>query len=99
MLIFAHTAFLLCAAEVARLPGSTCSQATQQLHSVDLEVWSKLAKRALIKLLASKFTRDFDCDWQRINVFSYCVTLTRVLLPQIISYSIYKRAGSCGYGM
>ncbi len=27
---------------------------------------------------------DFDCDWQHLNVFSHCLTLTRVL--QMISY-------------
>ena len=59
------------------------------LHSVDLEVWNKLAKRARIKRIASKYARVFDSDWQRVNVFSHshCVTLKRVLLTQIISYS------------
>ncbi len=54
--------------------------------------WSmeKLAKRARIKPIASKFTHDFDCDWQRVNMFSRCVTLTHILLPQIISYSDTK---------
>ena len=51
---------------------------------------SKPAKRACIKHVASKFGRDFDCDWQRVNAFSHCVTLTRVLFPQIISYSDTK---------
>ena len=58
--------------------------------SVDFEVWSKLAKHARINLIASKFVHDFDCDWQRVNAFSHCVTLTRVLLLQIISYSVTK---------
>ena len=40
--------------------------------------------------IASKCARDFDCDWQRVNAFSHCVSLTRVLLPQIISYSDTK---------
>ncbi len=76
------------------------------IHSVDLEVWSKLAKRARILRIASKYARDFDCDLQRVNASSHCVSLTRVLLPQIISYSDtkvpvlvvmeYKRA-SVGY--
>ncbi len=38
----------------------------------------------------SKFARDFDRDLQDVNAFSHCVTLTRVLLPQIISYSDTK---------
>ncbi len=41
------------------------------------------------KLLDGKFC-DFDCDWQRVNAFSNCVTLIRVLLSQIISYSDTK---------
>ncbi len=62
------------------------------VHSVDLEVWSKLAKRARIKRIASKFARDFECDLQRVNAFSHCVTLTSVLhvLPQVISCSDIK---------
>ena len=40
--------------------------------------------------IVSKFARDFDCDWQRVNAFSHCVTLTRVLLLQINSYSDTK---------
>ena len=60
------------------------------LHSVDLEVWSKLAECACIKRTASKCVRDFDCDWECVNAFSHCVTLRRVLLPQIISYSDTK---------
>ncbi len=62
----------------------------EHIYSVDLEVWSNLAKRALIKCTASKCARDFDCDWQRVNAFSHCVTLTRIPLPQIISYSDTK---------
>ena len=58
-------------------------------NSVDSEVWNKLAKRARIKRIASKCACDFDCAWQRANAFSHCVTLTRVLLPQI-SYSDIK---------
>ena len=69
------------------------------LYSVDLEVWSKLAKRAQIKGIASKFERDFECDLQRVNAFSHCVSLTRVLLPQIISCSDTKVFGFCCYGM
>ncbi len=60
------------------------------LYSVDLEVWSKLAKYARIKCIASKFARDIDSDWQRVNAFSHCITLKHVLLPQIISYSDTK---------
>ena len=56
------------------------------LYFVDLEAWSKLAERARVKRTASKCSRDFDCNWQRLNAFSHCVTLTRVLLLQIISY-------------
>ena len=64
----------------------------RHLYSVDLEVWSKLAKRAQIKRIASKFAHDFECDLQRINVFSNCVTLslTHVLLQQTISCSDTK---------
>ncbi len=40
--------------------------------------------------IASKCACDFDCDWQRVNAFSPCVTLIRVLLSQIISYSDTK---------
>ncbi len=36
--------------------------------------------------IASKCAHDFDCDWQRVNTFSHCVPLIRVLLSQIISY-------------
>ena len=61
------------------------------LYSVDLEVWSKLSKRTRIKRIASKFARDFDWNWQRVNVFSHCVILWCVLLTQIISlYSVTK---------
>ncbi len=60
------------------------------LYSVDLEVWSKLAKHACIKRIASKYMRYFDCNWQRVNAFSRRITLTLVLLPQIISYSATK---------
>ena len=55
-----------------------------QLYSVDLEVWSKLAERKRIK------RQNFDCDWERVNTFSHCVTLTHALLLQIISYSDTK---------
>ena len=61
--------------------------------SVDLEVWSKLAKRASIKRIASTFAHDFECDLQRVNMFSNCVTLTCVLLSQSISYSDTKVSG------
>ena len=40
--------------------------------------------------IASKCACDFDCDWQHVNVFSHCVTLIRVLLSQMISYSDTK---------
>ena len=59
-------------------------------YSVGLEIWSKLAKQACIKCIASKFVRDFECDLQRLKMFSHCVTLTHVLLPQIISCSDTK---------
>ncbi len=52
--------------------------------------WSKLAKCVCIMCIASKCARDFDCDWQRVNTFSHCVTLICVLLSQIISYSDTK---------
>ena len=61
-----------------------------KLHSADLEVWSKLAERTRIKHSASKWARDFDCNWERVNAFSHCVTLRHVLLLQIISYSDTK---------
>ncbi len=60
------------------------------LYCVDLEVWSKLATNVHIMRIASKYARDFDCDWQCANAFSHCVTLIRVLLSQIISYSDTK---------
>ena len=34
---------------------------------------------------------DIDCDWQRESVFSHGVTMTHILLLQIISYSDTKR--------
>ncbi len=61
-----------------------------ELYCVDLEVWSKLAKCVLIMRIVSKRAHDFDCDWQRINTFSHCITQIRVLLSQIISYSDTK---------
>ncbi len=60
------------------------------VYSIDLEVWSKLAERACIKRTASKYAHDFNCDWERVNAFSHCITLTRILLPHIISYSDTK---------
>ena len=39
----------------------------QPQYPVDIEVWSKLAQRARIKRIASKFARDFDCNWQRVS--------------------------------
>ena len=33
---------------------------------------------------------NFDSDWERVNAFSHCVTLKRILLPQIIFYSVTK---------
>ncbi len=60
------------------------------VYFVDLEVWSKLTKRTCINRIASKFVCDFDRDLQRVNAFTHCVTLTPVLLPQIISYSVQK---------
>ena len=50
----------------------------------------KLAKHALIKRITSKCVCDFACDWQRVNMFSHCVTLACILLPQILSYSDTK---------
>ena len=44
----------------------------------------------LYMCIASKCARDFDCEWQRVNAFSHCVTLIRALLLQIISYSDTK---------
>ena len=67
-----------------------CPLGYAYLYFVDLEVRSKLAKRARIKSIASKFARDFECDSQHVNAFSHCVTMTRVLLPQIISCSDTK---------
>ncbi len=43
-------------------------------------------------MTASKCAGDFDCDWERVNAFSHWITLTCVLLPQIISYSNTKVA-------
>ena len=37
-----------------------------------------------------KMHAPFDCAWQRVNAFSHCVTLIRVLLSQMISYSDTK---------
>ena len=63
---------------------------TIHLYSVDLEVWSKFAEDACIKRIASKFVHKFECDLQHVNTFSHCVTLTCVLLPQIIFCSDTK---------
>ena len=45
---------------------------------------------ASVSCVLRQNARNFDCDWQRVNVFSHCVTLIRVLLSQIISYSDTK---------
>ena len=66
------------------------SMSSHYLYPVDLEVWSKPNQRARIKRIASKFARDFDCDLQCVSVISHSVTLTHVLLSQILSYSITK---------
>ncbi len=60
-----------------------------QANCVDLEVWSKLAKCTRVMRITSKYACDFDCDWQRVNMFSHCVTLSliRVLLSQIMKLS------------
>ena len=50
----------------------------------------KLAERAPIKCVVLTCAHDFDCDWQRVNTFFHRVTLTRILLLQIISYSETK---------
>ena len=60
------------------------------LHSVDLEVLSKLVKHARTKRIVSKLAHDFECDLEHVNVFPHCVALTRTLLLQIISYSDTK---------
>ncbi len=65
----------------------SCRDHNGRLYSVDLKVWSKSAKRARIKRIASKCAHEFDCDWQRVNAFSHCVTLTHVLVQQIIYFS------------
>ena len=56
------------------------------LCSVDLEVWNKRAKRAIIKGIVSKFVHDLDCDWQSVNMFSD----TRSTVLQIICCSDTK---------
>ena len=43
-----------------------------------------------IKRIASKFACNFDCDWQCASAFFHSVTVTHVLLSQIISYSDTK---------
>ncbi len=72
------------------------------LYPVDLEVWSKLVQCARIKRIASKFARNFDCDWQHVSAFSHSITLTRRYTPSTFANYLllwYKRAGSCFYGM
>ncbi len=65
------------------------------LYCVDLEVWSKVAKRARIKCIASKFAHNFECVLQRVNTFSHCVTLdTRSTSANYILLR-YKSVGSC----
>ena len=59
------------------------------LHSVDLEVWNKLAKRACIMRIAPKCVCDFDWQlaaYKRVFPLRYLRTLRHVLLSQIISY-------------
>ncbi len=47
------------------------------IYTVDLEVWSKLAQRARIKRIASKFVRNFDCGWQLVRAVFHSVTDTQ----------------------
>ena len=59
---------------------------SHRLYSVDLIIYTSLAKHVLIKCIASKCASNFDWDCQRVNAFYHCVyTLTRDLLSQIIS--------------
>ncbi len=76
------------------LPQINCECDSRLIHFIytvlTLKYGVKLAKCVCIMRIASKCTRDFDCDWERVNAFSHCVTLIRVLLSQIISYSDTK---------
>ena len=72
----------------------------QEIYSVDVEVWSKLAKRARIKacVLRQNCGAILAATGSLIvTAFSHCGTLTHCLLLQIISYSSTK-VSSC-YGM
>ena len=59
--------------ETAQKRGATLSCRTIMRYAFKYKVttpgWSKLAKRACTKCIASKFARDFDSDWQRVNAF------------------------------
>ncbi len=66
---------------------SPCASRLSDSRRNSTPVTSRLAKWARIKNTASKCTCNFDCNWQRVNAFSHCVSLTHVLLRQIISYS------------
>ncbi len=69
---------------------STQADIAHCIYCVDLQVWSKFAKCVCLMCITSKCARHFYCDWQRVNMFSHCVTLTHILLSQIISYSDTK---------
>ncbi len=62
-----------------------------KVYSVDLEVWSKLAKHARIMRISSKCAHDFDCDWQHVNAFSDYVTLIR---SSTFANSLLLRSGT-----
>ena len=65
-----------------------------QLHLVYTLLTLKYGVNLLNAPESSVLRQNLECDLlQRVNTFSHCVTLTRVLLPQIISCS--RSVGSC----
>ncbi len=72
--------------------GYSSNQNKEKKYGVNLlnaSVWS---------ILHQNGARDFDCNWQHVKAFSHCVTLTRVLLPQIISYLEVNNCSSVIWG-
>ncbi len=76
MLCLSHSVLPLHVSMAPRTHNQLNKKDADMVYPVDLEVWSKLPQRARIKCIASKFARDFDFDWQRVNAFSHSVTLT-----------------------
>ena len=69
------------------------------IYSVDLEVWSKLAKHAHIKRIESNFAHNFDSDCAACkHVFPLPYSETCSPSANYL-FLRYKSASSCCYGM